>query len=323
MLNFVEKRYWYFLLSALILVPGIISLLIPPRLQPGIEFTSGTVMTIQFDQTVEQGVLREEFRELGHGDSIIQKTGEGAYLVRTRVLKGEEKDREGNVIAPAERQQIMDALDGAFGSVTLLSFDAVSPIVAAEIIRNATLAVLAASVGILLYISWAFRSVPNPFRYGICAIVALLHDAFLVLGIFSLMGKFLGTEIDSMFISAILTVIGFSVHDTIVVFDRIRENIRRYPNRDFATNVNNSLIQTLGRSLNTSLSVIFTLVAILLFGGVTIRNFVLALTIGIITGTYSSIFIASQLLVVWEYGELGNLLRRFRSREEAVVESRG
>jgi preprotein translocase subunit SecF len=168
-------------------------------------------------------------------------------------------------------------------------------------------------VGILLYITWAFRAVSHPFRYGVCAIITLLHDILIVVGLYSIFGKLFGTEINSMFITALLTVIGFSVHDTIVVFDRIRENVRRNPGREFDVVVNESLIQTLGRSLNTSVTVLLTLVALLLFGGVTIRDFVLVLLIGIIVGTYSSVFNASQLLVVWEYGEFTELLRRLRS----------
>jgi len=195
-----------------------------------------------------------------------------------------------------------------------------------EIAQRAALAVVIASVFILLYISFAFRQVARPFRYGACAILAMIHDVLVVLGLFSIMGKVFGTEVDSMFITAVLTVIGFSVHDTIVVFDRTRENLRRLPGREFGDVVNVSLNQTVARSLTTSLTVILTLVALLLFGGVTIRNFVLTLLIGIISGTYSSIFIASQLLVMWEYGELSASRwfggRGVSARPEAAVGGR-
>jgi preprotein translocase subunit SecF len=177
------------------------------------------------------------------------------------------------------------------------------------------MAVGLACVGILIYISWAFRKVANPLRYGACAIIALLHDVLVVLGIFSILGVAFGIEIDALFLTALLTgPIGFSVHDTIVVFDRIRENINKYPGETFERVVNHSLLQTLGRSISTSLTVIFTLSALFLFGGVTIRYFVLAMLVGIVTGTYSSIFNASPLLVVWENGEIGKAWRRLRGR---------
>jgi len=196
-----------------------------------------------------------------------------------------------------------------------LNLDQVSPLIAEEIVRYAILAVAAASVCILLYLWWAFNKVTHPLRYGTTAIAALLHDALIVLGIFSILGRLFpaAIEIESTFIVAVLTVIGFSVHDTIVVFDRIRENFIRRAGDTFEDVVNHSLAQTLTRSLNTSLTVILTLVVLMLFGGVTIRTFVLALLIGITTGTYSSIFVASMLLVSWHIGEL-KWLWPFRGR---------
>ena len=187
--------------------------------------------------------------------------------------------------------------------VTVLDNATVSASVASETTRNAFLAVLAASVFILLYISFAFRKVARPWRYGACAIFALLHDVLVVLGIFSILGWTLHIQVDALFITALLTVVGFSVHDTIVVFDRIRENMTRRTTETFEQVVNASLVQTMARSLNTSLTVLFTLSALTLFGGTTIRTFTLALLIGIFSGTYSSIFNASMLLVMWERGE--------------------
>ena len=186
----------------------------------------------------------------------------------------------------------------------------VSGSVASETNRNAFFAVLAASTLILLYIWFAFRKVDRPWRYGTSAIVALLHDVLVVLGVFSILGWLIGFQVDALFITALLTVVGFSVHDTIVVFDRIRENMRRRTSETFDQVVNASLVQTMARSLNTSLTVIFTLSALTLFGGTTIRPFTLALLVGIISGTYSSIFNASMILVMWDKGELS--LRRFR-----------
>ncbi len=306
MLDFVSKRYWYIVFSAILIIPGIISLLIPPGLKPGIEFTSGSLINIQFQGEVSESQLRDSLGELGYGDVIIQKTSDGSFLIRTPVLQ-DQRDSSGVPTGESERQSLENGLRESFGPFEVLSFDSVSPIVAGEIVRNAALAVVAASVAILLYIWWAFRQIPNSLRYGTCAIIALVHDTLVLLGMFSIFGKVFGTEVDSLFITATLTVIGFSVHDTIVVFDRIRENVQRNPNRDFATNINNSLIQTLGRSVTTNLTLLFTSVALLLFGGDTIRNFVLALTIGVTAGTYSSLFIAAQVLVIWEYGELGKV----------------
>lgn len=310
MFDFVSKRYWYLLLSALIIIPGVISLLIPPALRPGIEFSSGTLLTLRFSQTVEQADLRTEFAHLGYADAVIQRTSDGDFLVRTRLLKEGARSTEAAGTIASEQQSIIDALQKAFGTVQVLGVDSVSPIVAAEIVSSAALAILVAAIGILLYITWAFRRVPRPFRYGTCAIIALVHDILVVVGVFSILGKIFGLEVDTMFITALLTVIGFSVHDTIVVFDRIRENLAKGIARDFEGTVNYSLVQTMGRSITTSLTVVLTLVALLLFGGITIRNFVMVLLIGIISGTYSSIFNASLMLVIWEKGELGRFLGR-------------
>lgn len=202
-------------------------------------------------------------------------------------------------------------LQGTGAYTYLVANASVSPSVASETTLRAFLAILAASVFILLYIWFSFRKVAKPWRYGACAIIALLHDVLVVLGVFSILGWLLNVQVDTLFITAILTVVGFSVHDTIVVFDRIRENMQRRTSETFDQVVNASLVQTMARSLNTSLTVIFTLTALTLFGGVSIRTFTLALLIGIISGTYSSIFNASMLLVIWEKGELGfNRLRR-------------
>ena len=201
----------------------------------------------------------------------------------------------------------------------LLDNASVSGSVASDTTRNAFLAVLAASVLILLYIWFSFRKVARPWRYGTCAIIALLHDVLVVLGVFSFLGWAFGVQVDALFITALLTVVGFSVHDTIVVFDRIRENMQRRTSETFEQVVNASLVQTMARSLNTSLTVLFTLSALTLFGGASIRSFTGALLIGIFSGTYSSIFNASMLLVIWEKGELG--FNRF-SRDQTPSDRR-
>jgi preprotein translocase subunit SecF len=306
MFDFVRNRKLFYVLSAILLIPGLISLVLPGGLNPGIDFTSGSLMTIQFEQPVEQTRLREQLTSLGHGEAIIQQaSGENTFVIRTRPLQQAQAGTDGGT-GTSERQTIEQALTDAFGPLQILSLDQVSPLIAEEIVRYAILAVAAASVCILLYLWWAFNKVTHPVRYGATAIIALLHDALIVLGIFSILGRLFPAEIEleSTFIVAVLTVIGFSVHDTIVVFDRIRENFVRHAGDTFEDVVNHSLAQTMTRSLNTSLTVILTLIVLLLFGGVTIRTFVLALLIGITTGTYSSIFVASMLLVSWQLGEL-------------------
>jgi len=221
-----------------------------------------------------------------------------------------------SVVTPADLLKLESTLlSNGNLYIQVLDNASVTGSVAAQTTQNAFLAVVAASVLILLYIWFSFRKVAKPWRYGTCAIIALLHDVLVVLGVFSILGWALDIQISALFITALLTVVGFSVHDTIVVFDRIRENMQRRTSESFEQVVNASLVQTLARSLNTSLTVIITLSALTLFGGVTIREFTLALLVGIISGTYSSIFNASMLLVIWEKGELGTrYLNRNRDR---------
>ena len=311
------KRHWFFLISGLVILVGVISLS-AFGLRPGIEFSSGSIMTLSFEQTVG----REEMATLGHSEAIIQRTGGADFVIRTTELKPEVRDPvTGEVITPAERDTIEQALRERFGQLTVLDFYSISPIVSAEIGRNSAIAVSVAAVAILLYIAWAFhrlRRPMRPFNFGAAAVLALVHDVLVVLGIFSLLGWITGIEIDAMFITGVLTVIGYSVHDTIVVFDRIRENSTRYPGADLETTINISINETLGRSLNTSLTVLFVILALFLFGGMTIHNFVLVLLIGVIAGTYSSVCIASQLLVVWHNREVPRLLRRLRPRRVLV-----
>jgi protein-export membrane protein SecD/preprotein translocase SecF subunit len=325
-LQFVGHRRWWFLVSLLVMVPGIISLLIPPSLKPGIEFTSGTTFTLRFAAPPSQQAIRETLAGLGYADERVQKTSDGDFVIRTRELAGSVATPAVGPAPPSELDTIVIALRDRFGEVTVLESDTVSAIVSREIVQKATWAVLIATGAILVYISWAFRSVKQPIRYGVCAIAALLHDVVVVLGVFSILGKLFNVEINTLFITGLLTVIGFSVHDTIVVFDRIRENLRRNISPSFDDTVNQSLLQTLGRSLTTSLTVIFTLLALLLFGGSTIRTFILVLLIGIASGTYSSIFVASQLLVEWEHGTFTRpfqpLLRRFRRAPAPAPERR-
>jgi preprotein translocase subunit SecF len=327
MFDFVGKRHIFFLLSFLIILPGVISLILPGGLRPGIDFSSGSIMTVRFEQQVDQTDLRQAYADLGHSEAIVQRTGgegEGStFLIRTFTLQGEQRDESGTVVRPSERQLVEDALRNRFGNLDVLAFDSVSPIIAQEIVQNAIIAVAAASLGILLYIWYAFRRVKNSFRWGTAAVVALVHDALIVIGAFSILGRIFHIEIDAMFITAVLTVIGYSVHNTIVVFDRVRENYARRQGELFEAVVNHSLMQTLGRSMNTSLTVLLVLFALYLFGGVTTQTFILAMIIGIIAGTYSSLFIAGQYLVAWESGEFKGLWKRLTGgRRKAAAPAR-
>jgi SecD/SecF fusion protein len=301
--DFVNRRMWYFLLSAVIIIPGVISLAVF-GLKPGVDFQSGTAMTLHFSQPVEQGQLRQILTDQAFSDAIVQHTSGGDFLVRTETMSSD------------QRAKLVSAMEDSLGSqVTVSDFYSVSPIIAGETARNAVIAVIVAAIGILLYITWAFRKMPKPFRWGTCAVAALIHDVLLLLGVFSILGLTANVEIDALFLTGMLTVVGYSVHDTIVVFDRIRENVRRGISRDFPVVVNSSILETLSRSINTAMTVLFVAVALFLFGGVTIHYFILVLLIGILTGTYSSIFNASQLLVVWDTGKWGTLFSKRKQIE--------
>jgi preprotein translocase subunit SecF len=295
MIDIMGKRNWFFLISGLLVLISIISLA-TVGLKPGIEFSSGSMLTVRFAAPVDYSDFKQEVASLGYGSAIIQHTGAGDYLIRTKELSTEEKD------------QLKAGLAAKFGELSEAQFSSVSPQVASETINNAIIAVAVASIGILLYVTWAFRRMPRPFRYGTCAVIALLHDAIVSLGIYSIIGAFLGWETNLMFITGILAIIGYSVNNTVVIFDRIRENLMKGISADFETVVNNSLVETLSRSMNTSLTTIITVLAILLFVGSTIQNFAVVLLIGIIAGTFDSICVAPGLLVVWDNNEWGKLI---------------
>ena len=299
-MNFVGLRGWFFIFSALVILPGIVFLIIAPGLRQGIDFTGGSTLTLEFSDPVNQTDLRAELANLGHSDATVQQLEDNVFFIRTKELD------------EVARVAVLAGTEGNLSpnGVQQLSFDLVSPVVAGETILNAIYAILAAAVGIFLYVWWAFRNVPSPFRYGAAAIIALLHDAIIVIGIFSILGVLIEMEVGTMFLVAILTVIGYSVNDTIVVFDRIRENVLTFPNRELSEVVNLSISETIGRSLNTSLTLLITLMALMLFGGSTIREFLLVLLIGVVVGTYSSIAIASQALISWEYGDFKRVILR-------------
>ena len=324
-LNLVNKRVWYFVISGAVLLPGIVSLIFPPAFNTGIEFSSGSTIEVRFinpsdlsrltSGAVTSQAVREVLDELGHGEAIVQALEANAFLIRTETLGQGEIDQDGNVGA-SDSQLIQQAFAKRFGGTSIDRFevDFVSPIVAAEMVRNAALAVLFAIIGIFLYIAWAFRKMPHFFRYSLSAVFALTHDVLIVLGLFSIMGKVFGIELNTMVITAILAVIGYSINNTIVVFDRIRENMLKRTGERFEVTVNNSLLETMGRSLNTSLTTLITLLALALFGGSTLLPFILVLLIGVIAGTYSSMLIGPQILVMWENREFGVMLRRVQAR---------
>jgi preprotein translocase subunit SecF len=294
----------------MVILPGIVFLIIAPGLRPGIDFTGGSTLTLEFADDVDQDDLRAELAALGHSDALVQQLEDNVFFVRTKELDDTAKE----ALLTGTKNSLSP------NGVTELSFDLVSPVIAGETILNAFYAVLAATIGIFFYVWWAFRNVPSPLRYGAAAIIALLHDAIIVVGIFAILGVVIEMEVGTMFLIAILTVIGYSVNDTIVVFDRIRENVLTFPNRELSEVVNLSISETIGRSLNTSLTLMITLMALMLFGGATIREFLLVLLIGVVAGTYSSIAIASQALISWEYGDFSRVILR-RKRNEASATS--
>ena len=322
-IHFAEKRWWYLSVSLAAVLISVVILAIPPALKGGIEFTSGSTFTFTFsEQFVAQSDLRSELEELGYPEARVQGSGDNSYLIRTRVLEGAPAlDDASGPIPPGEIDQLQDDLEERFGPIVREDFQTVSSTVSSEIARAAVGAVVAAAFAILIYIRISFRHVAEPWKYGAAAVIALAHDAFIVLGLFSLLGKVAGTEVDTAFITALLTVIGFSVHDTIVVFDRIREKLAGDPLIPFQEAVNASLTETLARSLNTSITVVITVLALLLLGGVTIQNFLIVLLVGVVSGTYSSIGVASQVLVAWENGDISGFLRRTPGRGERDPEA--
>lgn len=411
MLDFVSKRKWFFLLSGIVIIAGIIALIVS-GLNLGLEFSSGTTMTLLFKNHVEQGDLRTSMADLGYPDAIIQSSAQDAFLLQGLTLSSLQSERDqqeqqlvnnlqtqfnttiriaefasagnttsgnttlgnetagnetlgnttqgnetlgnetqgnatsgnmtlalifGKPVAPsdlssefgtlgytgvtinqttldsylvrtktistAEQAQIQQALDKKFGPMDFLDFNTISPDVSGQRVRYNIYAIIAASVAILLYMAWAFRKLPSPFKYGMCAIAAVLHDVLIMLAVFAIFR----IEVDSMFIIAILTIVGFGVTNVIVVFDRLRESKVVESRFDLATRMNMGITETITRSINTSLTVLITLFALFAFGGSTIHNFVLALIVGVLASTYSSLAIAPQLLVSWEKGDFGKL----------------
>ena len=291
-LDIIGKKNLYFALSLIVVAPGLIALLLF-GLNLSIDFTGGSRLTVSFKDKIEKQKI----------DGIKQSLISQNIKVYTVEQSKNQVYFRTNPISQKQNAHFVNELSKNFKDAKETEFETIGPTIGRETTINAIKAVFFASLLIILYITWSFRKVPKPassLRFGVSAIIALIHDVLVVLGIFAILGHFFGVEVDSLFVTAILTVIGFSVHDTIVVFDRIRENLRRSSQDSFPQIVNDSILQTLDRSLNTSLTVLLVLFALLLFGGETIRWFVVALLIGVTSGTYSSIFNASPILVVWQ-----------------------
>jgi preprotein translocase subunit SecF len=292
-MNIVKYRYVFFGISLLIIIPGLLALALW-GLPLAIDFTGGSLLEARFEsgQAPQPAQVIEVYSGFGLGDSVVQTSGADTIIVRSKSID------------EATTQQIINKLEEQFNSkVTTLRAENVGPSVGKEVATRAAGAVALAALGIMIYITFAFRGVAHAFRYGVAAIIAMLHDVLVVIGVEAILGFIFGWEVDALFLTALLTVIGFSVHDTIVVFDRIRENSIVHRRLPYETVVNHSIVQTLSRSINTQLTVMFTLFALALFGGFTIRHFVLILLIGVLSGTYSSIFNAAPILVVWENKE--------------------
>lgn len=292
MLNIIGRKNLYFLISLLIIIPGTISLFLW-GLRLSIDFTGGSRSIILFPKTVNQQTV-EKVKDVFKQEKVeiaTIKQNKNRLIVQTKPL--DEK----------QNGKVLTKLKSNFTGIKQEEFETVGPTIGQETAINAIKTIFFASILIVIYIAYSFRKVPKPassWRFGVCAIIALIHDALVLLGVFSLLGHFGHVEVDSLFVTAVLTVIGFSVHDTIVVFDRIRENLRRTAGVSFAQVVNDSILQTMVRSLNTSLTAILVLLTLLIFGGESIRWFVAALLIGITSGTYSSIFNAAPMLVAWD-----------------------
>jgi preprotein translocase SecF subunit len=303
MFNFVQRRRIYFIFSGIVILLGISAIIAslvttgqPFRL--GVDFRGGTRFEIQFLEPAGESEIREVFADAGQSSADVTALGgesaENIWQVRTEFT------------TPEVSQAIIDSLADRVAPVDrdATSVQSVSPAVGAEVTRAAFAAVAIAAVIVLFYIMFSFRQVPNPVRYGACAVVAMLHDLTIIFGFIAIMGLLFGWEVDALFLTAALTVAGFSLQDTIVVFDRIRENSQKRPNEEYERLVNRSVLETIHRSLATQLNAMFVLVAILLFGGASVKPFIAVLFVGLLSGTYSSIFNAVPLLVAWEKGDI-------------------
>ncbi|MCZ6539526.1 MAG: protein translocase subunit SecF [Chloroflexi bacterium] len=289
-MDIVGKRR-IFLIVSLVLVVLSAVVLVTPGLNLGIDFTSGSTVTFRFaGGDPGTASVKAALDRADHPEAIVQATGDNQYFIRT--------DDLGNTGLDAITDEVEKLPEAP---AIVLDTSTVGSSVAEDTVQNAVIAVIVAAVFVMLYIGYAFRTVPSSYKYAIAAIIALGHDVMIVLGIFTILGVTINTEVNAIFIVGILTVIGYSVNDTIVIFDRIRENVTLAPARDFRNTVNLSINESITRSLGTSLTTMTVILAMLLFGGASLRDFLIVLLAGVIIGTYSSIFVAAQVLVLWEH----------------------
>jgi preprotein translocase subunit SecF len=294
MIDILSRRYLYFLISVLVILPGLV-ILATQGLPLSIDFTGGSLLEVKFDQgkTPQPAEVVVLYETAGIDDAQVQTTENGTLMIRSSFLDNEQRD---GIISTMEAE--------SDSSVEVIRFDSVGPSIGSQVASRAALAVAVAALGVVLFITYVFRNVPNAFRYGICAIIAMAHDVAVVFSIAGLGAMFLDWQIDALFLTALLTVIGFSVQDKVVVFDRIRENTSIFRRLEYEKLVNHSIVQTLQRSINTQLMTVeFLLLALALFGGITLQEFAVILLVGLFSGTYSSIFIAASILVLWENRE--------------------
>lgn len=301
MIDILNKRYLYFAISLLVILPGII-ILATGGLPLSIDFTGGSLLEVQFerDKTPQPADIVALYERAGIKDAQVQTTETGTIIIRSSFLDNETRDG------------VLTALKTETGSkVGLIRFDSVGPSIGRQVTSRAALAVGVAALAVVIYITAAFRKVPNAFRYGVCAIIAMVHDVAVVFSIAGIGALLFEWQIDALFLTALLTVIGFSVQDKVVVFDRIRENSNILRRLNYEMLVNHSIVQTLQRSINTQLMTVeFLLLALALFGGITLQEFAVILLVGLFSGTYSSIFVAAPILVLWENREWENWFGR-------------
>jgi preprotein translocase subunit SecF len=301
MIDILGKRYLYFAVSLLVIIPGIF-LLVTRGLPLSIDFTGGSLLEVQFEQgkELDTTAINSLYEDAGIDDAQVTTTDAGTTLIRSSFLSNEVRD------------SILTAMNEQAGSeITVIRFDSVGPTIGRQVASRAAFAVAAAAIAVVIYITLAFRRVPNAFRYGMCAVIAMIHDVAVVFSVAGIGAIFFDWQMDALFLTALLTVIGFSVQDKVVVFDRIRENATLLRRLEYEKLVNHSIVQTLQRSINTQLMTVeFLLLALALFGGVTLQEFSVILLVGLFSGTYSSIFIAAPILVLWENREWTGWFRR-------------
>ena len=306
MIDILGKRYLFFLLSIIAILPGIIILILSDGLALSIDFTGGSQIELQFNSGIapEPAEVIEIYNDFGITDLQVKTTGADTLIIQSSFLEDE------------MRVEIIEKIETTFNdTVTLLQSDNVGPAIGREVTSRASLAIAVAALGVIIYMTFAFRGIPNALRYGVCAIIAMIHDVLIVVSLSAIGSKFFGWQFDSLTLTAILTVIGFSVQDKIVVFDRIRENTNIFRKLPFEKLANHSIIQTLQRSINTQLMTSeFLLLALALFGGVTLQEFAIILLVGLLSGTYSSIFIAAPILVLWENEEWKTWFRKKQTK---------